>query len=249
MKTRLGKGLLARAGLAMAVASGWAMTDACAQVPVIDSATLSQATTTATNTSSIMQTNQSILTTVQQTLAAVSGNRTTGAMGSAALGSGFSMSGMPDLSSILGGGQMSWGSLGSFAQVASTVINSLNLVKSLSGNSSGSLTGTDNAYQGAVNTATALTGIISGAQSAATARSTAFTAAGGQIGSAADIKGSIDQNSQLQVQTALTINEVIGAISATNSALNAQALQDLATQAKAAQVMSYDPTKAQLVAP
>jgi hypothetical protein len=58
------------------------------------------------------------------------------------------------------------------------------------------------------------------------------------IGTAPDIKGSIDQNSQTQVQTALTINEVIGGVNATNAALNAQQMQELAAQAKAVQVMN-----------
>src|SRR5215203_511783 len=84
---------------------------AVAQVPVIDSATLSQATQTASNTASIMQTNQQIMQTVQETLKAVTGNRQTGSIASAALGSGFNMSGAPSLSSILGGGQMAWGNL------------------------------------------------------------------------------------------------------------------------------------------
>ena len=215
-----------------------------AQVPVLDAATLSQATSTATNTASIMATNQSILQTVQQTLQAVSGNRSTGSMASAALGSGFSMSGAPDLSSILGGGQMSWGNLGQFGQVASTIINGLNLVKTLSGSTSSQLSGTDSAYLGAVNTASALAGIIAGTQSAASARSGALTSAGQLIGSAPDIKASIDQNSQLQVQTGLTINEVIGSINATNATLNAETMQQLAAQAKAAQIFKYDPAAA-----
>ena len=100
------------------------------------------------------------------------------------------------------------------------------------------LSGSDQAYSGAVNTAAALTGIVQGAQSAATARTAALTGAGGLIGTAPDIKGSIDQNSQAQIQTALTINEAIGAINSTNAALNAQQLQELAGQAKAVQFMN-----------
>ena len=76
---------------------------ALAQVPVIDAATLTQATTTAANTAAIMASNQQILTTVQKTLTAVTGNRSTSALSSIALGS-FSMSSIPSLSSLLGGG-------------------------------------------------------------------------------------------------------------------------------------------------
>src|SRR3984957_5842464 len=103
---------------------GWTAS-ASAQVPVIDAATLSQATTTAANTAAIMSSNQQILTQVTATQAAVSGNRTTGSMTSAALGSGFSMTSAPSLSSILGGGQMSWGNFGSFGQTAATIVNGL----------------------------------------------------------------------------------------------------------------------------
>ena len=208
-----------------------------AQVPVIDNATLTQATTTASNTAQIMASNQQILTATNATLAAVTGARQTGSLASAAMGSGFSMTSAPSMGSLLGGSSMSWGGLGSFGTAAATIINGLNLVNTLSGNAT-PLTGTDQAYVGAVNTAAALTGIVQGAQSAATTRTTALTGAGALVGTAPDIKGSIDQNSQAQIQTALTINEVIGAINSTNAALNAQQLQELAGQAKAVQVMN-----------
>jgi len=225
---------------------GWAGC-ARAQVPVIDQATLSQATQTAANTAAIMNTNQQILTQTTATLAAVSGARTTGAMTSAALGSGFTMSSAPSLSAILGSGQMSWGGLGAYAQTASTIINGLNLVRTLSGNSGGALSGTDAAYQGAVNTAAALAGVVAGFQTAAAARTAALKASGALVGTAPDIKGSIDQNSQMQVQTALVINELIGVMNGANAALNAQAMQELAGQSKAAEIMTYDAAKATLV--
>lgn len=219
---------------------------ASAQVPVFDSETFTQASQTATNTASIMQTNQQILDTVNQTLQAVTGNRSTGSIAQAALGGGLSMSSAPDFSSILGGSGMAWGGLGQFGNMAAQIINNLNLVRSLTGNLSGPMDGTDMAYQGAVNTVGALTGMVSGAQSASKTRSSSFQSAGGQIGSAPDIKGSIDQNSQLQVQTGLTINELIGVVNGTNAALNAQQMQELAGASKLAKVMSFDPSKMSL---
>ena len=219
---------------------------AVAQVPVIDSATLSQATTTASNTAAIMQSNQQILTTVNQTLAAVTGNRQTDTLSSIGLSGGFSMSSVPSLSSLLGGGGISMSGLGSYGSLAATIINGLNLVKTLSGAASAS-GATDQAYTGAVNTAAAITAGISGAQAAASSRSSAFTTAAATIGSAADIKGSIDQNSQLQTQTGQTINELIGTVNLTNAALNAQAQQDLAAQSKLSNVLSYEPSKATLI--
>jgi len=220
-----------------------------AQVPVRDDATLEQATKTAAHTSEIMKSNSNILDTVNKTLEAVTGNRSTSNIANAALGSGFSMGGAPDFGSLMGG-QMSWGNLGEFGKTAATILNALNLVKSLSGKTdSGSFSGSDRAYQSAVNTASALQGMISGTQSSARQRSQAFSQAGQLIGTAPDIKGSIDQNSQLQTQTAQTVNELIGVMNAGNAALNAQQMQELAAQAQAAKVMSYDPSKARFVAP
>jgi len=175
----------------------------------------------------------------------VTGNRSTSALSSIASG-GFSMSSIPSLSSLLGGGTLSMGGLGSFGSMASTIINGLNLVKSLTGSATASTNATDVAYVGALNTAAALTAAIAGAQSASTTRSTSFTTAAGTIGTAADIKGSIDANSQLQVQTGQTINELIGAVNLTNSALNAAAQQDLAAQSKVANMFTYSPTAAVL---
>jgi hypothetical protein len=219
-----------------------------AQVPVIDEATLEQATQTASHTSEIMKSNSNILSTVNATLEAVTGNRSTSNIANAALGTGFSMAGAPDFGSLMGG-QMSWGNLGEFGKNAATILNALNLVKSLSGKNAGSLSGSDKAYQSAVNTASALTGMISGTQSGAQQRSQAFSQAGSLIGTTPDIKGSIDQNSQLQTQTAQTVNELIGVMNAGNAALNASQMQELAAQAQAARVMSYDPSKARFVAP
>jgi hypothetical protein len=51
------------------------------------------------------------------------------------------------------------------------------------------------------------------------------------------------------VQTGLTVNELIGVMNAANAALNAQQMQELAGQAHAAKVLTYDRTKARLVAP
>jgi hypothetical protein len=237
---------LSRTMLFTAVLVAVGTTRASAQVPVIDNATLTQATQTASNTANIMQSNQQILQTVNQTLQAVTGNRMTGSIASAALGSGFSMSGAPNFSSILGG-QMSWGSMGQFSQVASAFINGLNLVKTLTNASGTTSAPIDQAYLGAANTAAAVSGLVAGQQSAASSRTSAFQSAGGQIGSAPDIKGSIDQNSQLQVQTGLTINELIGTMNAINATLNAQQMMDLTAASESAKMLQFDPSKVVLV--
>ncbi|MDE2361072.1 MAG: type VI secretion protein [Hyphomicrobiales bacterium] len=218
---------------------------AFAQVPVIDSATLTQATQTAQQTAQIMQTNQQILQYTQATYNAVTGNRTTGSLSSIGLGSGFSMSSVPGLSSLLGGGGISMGGLGSYGSLASSIINGLNLVRTLTGQTS-TTSPTDQAYTGAVNTAAAITAAVAGGQAAQQTRSSAFQSAGGQVGSAPDVKGSIDQNSQLQTQTGQTINELIGTVTLTNAALNAQQQQDLAAQSKLSTMWTYDASRATL---
>ncbi len=93
------------------------------QTPVIDHATLTQATQTASNTAQIMQTNQQILQYTQQTYNAVTGSRATSTLSSIGLGSGFSMSSVPGLSSLLGGGGISMSGLGSYGTLASSIIN------------------------------------------------------------------------------------------------------------------------------
>ena len=176
---------------------------AFALMPVIDTANLAQAQQVAANTLAIMQSNQQIQLLTQQVLNATTGNRTStaGQFGSSALGSGFNVSQAPNLGSILSTGMLSWGSLGSSAsQTATSLINGLSLVQSMSGLVNGQLTTQDKSYTTAVSTATALAGLIAATQGASQTRQLSFQAASGQIGQASDLKGSIDQNSQLVVQ-------------------------------------------------
>jgi hypothetical protein len=107
---------------------------ALAQVPVIDSANLTQAQQTAANTKQILATDQAILSNVQKTLQAVTGNRSSVAQGSLAqmaLGGGFSMGQAPSLGSVISGGPLSFAGLGGNSQsIISTLISGLQLVKS-----------------------------------------------------------------------------------------------------------------------
>ena len=221
-------------------------TSAFAQVPVIDEATLSQAKQTAAHTQDIMNSNSEILQTVNKTLAAVTGNRSTAEIAGTALGSGFTIGRAPDFSSLLSG-QMAWGQLGSYATTAAAILNGLDLVKTLSGQTdSASYTRGDKSYQALVNTASALTATVSGLQASTTSRVQTFQGVENQIGTATDIKGSIDQNSQIQTQTAQTVNELVGAVNASNAALNAEQMQQIAAEAAIAEFMTYDKSKVSL---
>ena len=91
-----------------------------------------------------------------------------------------------------------------------------------------------------MNTVAALTALISGAQSASQTRLQSFRQATGSIGQAGDVKDSIEQNTQVQVQTGLTVNELIGVMNGAVTALNQQSISTLTEQSGAAQTMRYD---------
>ncbi len=219
---------------------------AAAQVPVRDDANLAVARENAQSTSAIKQSNDEILKQTQDILKAISGQRTGEAQGNmvgAGLG-GSSVSGAPSWGSLMQGGPMRFGSLGSGATgFASTLMNGLQLAQSLQrlfGQQSQNSGTIDQAYLAGVNTAGVLTALTSAASQGVQSRSGQFTAIGGQIGTSQDVKGSVDQNSQLQVQTGLTINELIGVTNGAVAALNAEQIQRITRQSETARFLIYD---------
>ncbi|TIS93679.1 MAG: conjugal transfer protein, partial [Mesorhizobium sp.] len=181
-------------------------------VPVIDGANLKVAKETAMTTDKILNTNKDILSTVEDTLKAVTGDRGGDAnqMQNLAVGNGFSVSSMPSFDSIMSGGVPNFGGMGGdISKIATTFINGLQLVKSLSGKSNSGFS-SDKSYEELMNTVLGVSALVTGSQKAVTTRRSALEQAGQSIGQAQDIKGSIDQNTQLQVQAGLTINELIG---------------------------------------
>ena len=132
--------------------------------------------------------------------------------------------------------------MGNGAQgIVSTLINGLQLAKTLSGLINGKSTPFDQSYSNSVNVAATITGLVSSTQSAIQTRSSAFTTGGQQIGSAADLKGSIDQNSQIQVQTGSTINELTGVVNTAVTAANQANLDRIAAMSQASRAMSAAP--------
>jgi hypothetical protein len=212
---------------------------ALAQVPVHDAMTFQQATQTAKSTQQILDVSKDTLTAVKETLQAVTGQRSTGSLSQLAIGNGFTVGSTPSLGQLISGGTLSWGAMGGdFARTASTLINGLSLVQSLSKLKTPS--GVDKSYSSGVNTVAALTALISGAQSASQTRLQSFRQATGSIGQAGDVKDSIEQNTQVQVQTGLTVNELIGVMNGAVTALNQQSISTLTEQSGAAQTMRYD---------
>ncbi|MER8614916.1 type IV secretion system protein [Mesorhizobium sp. M1136] len=211
---------------------------ASAQVPVIDNANFKIAKETSVTTDKILNTNKDILTTVTDTLKAVTGDRggEAGQMQNLAVGNGFSVASMPSFDSLMSGGVPNFGGIGGdISQVASAFINGLQLVKSLSGKANSGFS-SDKSYEELVSTVLGVAALVNGSQKAVTTRRSAFEQAGQSIGKAQDIKGSIDQNTQLQVQAGLTINELVGVMNGAVSSLqadNQRRLTDISNSKKA----------------
>lgn len=219
-----------------------------AQVPVNDAANLAKAQEIASSTRQILETDREILTNTQRTLQAITGDRSSVAQGSLAqmaLGGGFTMASAPSLGSVISGGTLAFGGMGSDAQgIVSNLINGLQLVRSITGLINGSSRPTDQAYQNSVNVAATITGLVSATQGAVQQRSSAFMQGGNQIGSAPDLKGSIDQNTQVQIQTGQTVNELTGVVNTAVTATNQANLDRLAAASAAANAMTYRPFNA-----
>jgi hypothetical protein len=214
---------------------------ALADVPVIDRTNYEVAKKTADTTNQILDTNKNILTTVEDTLKAVTGDRgsTAGPLKNLAIGNGFSVSAVPSFDSILKDGVPNFGSMsGDITKAATVFINGLQLVKSLSGKENSSFSG-DKSYEQLVNTVLGVSALINGSQQAIETRRSAFEQAGSQIGTAQDIKGSIDQNTQLQVQSGLTLNEMIGVMNGAVTSLQAENQRRLTDISNTKKALTY----------
>ena len=229
--------------LSLAAALVMAALEAHAQVPVIDNANLTKAQEIAKNTQQILAADQQILQHTQKTLLAVTGDRSSQAQGSLAqmaLGGGFSMAQAPSLGSVISGGTLSFAGMGSGSQnIVSTLINGLQLVQTITGLTSGQTHPVDTAYKNSVNVAATLSGLINSTQGAVQQRSSAFTQGGQQIGQAQDLKGSVDQNTQVQIQTGQTVNELNGVVNNAAAAANQANLDRIAAESAAARAMKF----------
>ncbi|TAN02130.1 MAG: conjugal transfer protein [Rhizobiaceae bacterium] len=214
-----------------------------AQIPVIDGANLQKAEEIATSTQKILNADQQIMQYTQRTLQAVTGDRSTdaqGALARMALGSGFSMAQAPSLASVISGGTLSFAGMDPNAQkFVSSLINGLQLVQTITGLADGQTRPVDTAYKNSVNVAATLSGLISSTQAAVQQRASALKQGGQQIGQAQDLKGSVDQNTQVQVQTGLTVNELNGVVNNAAAAANQANLDRLAAESAAARAMKF----------
>lgn len=216
---------------------------ALSQVPTRDNANLIKAQEIASTTRQILTADQQIMQFTQKTLAAITGDRSSQAQGSLAqmaLGGGFSMRSAPSLGSVISGGTLSFAGMGSGSQnIVSSLINGLQLVQTITGMVSGKAHPVDTAYKNSVNVAATLSGLIDSTQGAVKQRSQAFTQGGQEIGKAQDLKGSVDQNTQVQVQTGQTINELTGTVNTAAAAANQANLDRLAAESAVARAMKF----------
>ena len=228
--------------LAILTLIGAGVTPATADIPVIDKTNYAVARDTAEKTGKILDTNKEILDTVEQTLKAVTGDRGSdaGALKDIAIGNGFSVSSVPSFESILKGGIADFGSLDpKVVEAATLFINGLQLVRSLSGKEGSSLA-SDKSYEELMKTVMGVSSLITGSQQAVEKRRSALESAGGEIGKAEDIKGSIDQNTQLQVQTGLTLNEMIGVLNGGVQSLHAENQRKLTDMSNTRKALRYE---------
>ncbi len=228
--------------LAVVVLTGVSVTSASADIPVIDKTNHAVARETAEKTGKILDTNKEILATVEETLKAVTGDRgnDAGSLKDIAIGNGFSVSSVPSFESILKSGTADFGSLDpKIAEAATLFINGLQLVRSLSGKESSSLA-SDKSYEELMKTVIGVSALITGSREAIGVRRSALENAGGEIGKAEDIKGSIDQNTQLQVQTGLTLNEMIGVLNAGVQSLHAENQRKLTDMSNTRKALRYE---------
>ena len=215
---------------------------AVAQIPTFDAQTFNQARETSRITNEILDTNKEVLDTVTQTLTAVTGDRSgeSGQLANVAVGNGFSVSTLPSFDSILSGGTPNFGGLGGeFQQLATTFINGLQLVRNLSGQAN-SGQASDQSYENLLSTVTAVSALVGGVQSGVENRTSSLEQASQQIGTSQDVKGSIDQNSQIQVQTGLVLNELIGVMNGQLQSVQAENQRRLTDISNTIKTLRYE---------
>jgi hypothetical protein len=228
--------------LAVLALIGVSIAPAAADIPVIDKTNYAVAFDTAEKTGKILDTNKEILTTVEETLKAVIGDRGSdaGSLKDLAIGNGFNVSSMPSFDQLLKSGVADFGGLDpKVVEAATQFINGLQLVRSLSGKEHSTLA-SDQSYEELMKTVMGVSALITGSRQAVETRRSALESAGERIGQAEDIKGSIDQNTQLQVQTGLTLNEMIGVLNAGVQSLHAENQRRLTNMSNTRKALRYE---------
>lgn len=190
-----------------------AASHAFAQVPVNDAENISLSEEIKRLSSQIQQDTSVVKDNTTKTLQAITGDRTQDAsqFSKLATGNGFSMGQAPDFSSILSGNQAVFGGIGGqFQNTAAKLINGLNLVKMIADTvKAGELSGANQAYSQGINALTTMTALTDAMNSATKDRQNSFMQATQQVGTAQDLKGALEQNTQMVLQGNQTANEAV----------------------------------------
>ncbi|NEI95952.1 hypothetical protein [Rhizobium leguminosarum] len=213
-----------------------AVSHADAQVPVKDSENISLSEDIKKLSSEIQQDTSVVKDNTTKTLQAITGDRSQDASQFAKLatGNGFSMGQAPDFGMILSGNEAVFGGIsGQFQNTAAKLINGLNLVKMVVDTvKGGELSGANQAYSQGVNALTTMTALTDAMNSATKDRQNSFMQATETIGTAQDLKGALDQNTQMVLQGNQTANEAVGSLNNQVMLLNQQYKAALATSSQ-----------------
>ncbi len=213
-----------------------AISHANAQVPVKDSANISISQEIERLSKQIQEDTSVVKDNTTKTLQAITGDRTQDARQFAKLatGNGFSMGQAPDFNSILSGNQAVFGGIsGQFQNTAAKLINGLNLVKMVVVTvKGGELSGANQAYSQGINALTTMTALTDAMNSATKDRQNSFMQATQQVGTAQDLKGALEQNTQMVLQGNQTANEAVGSLNNQVMLLNQQYKAALATSSQ-----------------
>lgn len=177
----------------------------------------------------ILKTDKDILDTVKKTLEAITGDRTQDSKTtSSAAGQSFtSASSTPSVAS----------------QAATTAIDNIakmaNVKFDLNGKSGDGKT-TNPTLQASATATVDFGAIIAGILKASIARDAALQQASEQIGKTQDLKGSIDQNTQLQVQNGKILNEIVGVLNGNLVSSETRNRTDVTNTFQSMNAMSYN---------
>jgi len=189
---------------------------------------LGKDTEISTNTKNILETNKQILDTDKKILQAVTGDRTQDPKTSSAAGQSFtSASSTPSLAN-------------SAATAAiDNIKNMVNTKFDITAKPGEDKT-KNTALQASATTTVDLGAIIAGILKASIARDASLQQASQQIGQTQDLKGSLDQNNQLQVQNGKILNEIVGVLNGNLASNESRNRTDVANSFKSMDAMNYN---------
>ena len=120
------------------------------------------------------------------------------------------------------------------------MISGLQLVKQLKAVIQGEDPGAVNSlYSGSVNASALLAALTQQASQGVTTREQSLQSATGQIGQSENVKGSVDENTRMQLETARSINELIGVQNGAVSALNEDLKFRLTQQSQVEKLLQF----------